>query len=118
DILRMHLEKAGYETVYAPEATILNHGPDTARDYIKQRTRVNIGENYLKTKFDYELPTHNYKLLVRAYINSIREMGFHPLRSILAVWLEIYPRLKARAYVRQDKGDMCVWDQVTTTKKL
>ncbi len=118
DILRMELEAKGYRTVYSPHATILNHGPDTMRDYIKQRTRVNIGENYLKMKFDYELPTHNYKLLVRAFINSIREMGFHPLRSILAVWLELHPRLKARAYVRQDKGDMCVWDQVTTTKKL
>lgn len=118
DILRMALEAKGYSTVYAPHATILNHGPDTMRDYIKQRTRVNIGENYLKTKFDYELPTHDYKLLIRAFINSMKEMGFHPLRTILAVWLELYPRFKARLYVKRDMGDMCVWDQVTTTKKL
>ncbi len=118
DILRMALESKGYRTVYAPHATILNHGPDTMRDYIKQRTRVNIGENYLKRKFDYELPTHDYKLLIRAFINSMKEMGFHPLRTILAVWLELYPRFKARLYVKRDMGDMCVWDQVTTTKKL
>ncbi len=118
DILRMYLEKAGYETIYAPEATILNHGPDTARDYIKQRTRVNIGENYMKQKFRYELPTHDYKLLITAFLNSIRELGVHPLRMISSLWLEIYPRLKARVYVKMDKGDMCVWDQVTTTKKL
>ena len=118
DILRMKLEKAGYETIYAPEATILNHGPDTARDYIKQRTRVNIGENYMKEKFEYELPTHDYKLLITAFLNSIRELGVHPLRMIASIWLEIYPRLKARVYVKMDMGDMCVWDQVTTTKKL
>lgn len=118
DILRMQLEKAGYETVYAPEATILNHGPDNARDYIKQRTRVNIGENYMKQKFKYELPTHDYKLLITAFINGIRELGVHPLRMIASLWLEMYPRLKARVYVKMDKGDMCVWDQVTTTKKL
>ena len=118
DILRMRLEQAGYGTVYAPEATILNHGPDTARDYIKQRTRVNIGENYMKRKFKYELPTHDYKLLITAFINSIRELGVHPLRMIASLWLEMYPRIKARIYVKMDKGDMSVWDQVTTTKKL
>ena len=118
DILRMELEAKGYRTVYAPLATILNHGPDTVMDYIKQRTRVNIGENYMKSKFEYTLPTHDYKLLVRAFINSVRELGFHPFRMILALWLEFYPRIKARVYVKHDLGDMCVWDQVATTKKL
>lgn len=118
DILRMKLEDAGYETVYAPEATILNRGPENVKDYIKQRTRVNIGENYLNRMFEYSLPTHDNKLLIGAFINSVRELGFHPIRMISAVFLELYPRLKAKAYVKADKGDMCVWDQVTSTKKL
>ncbi len=118
DILRMKLEEQGYRTVYAPEATILNRGPETVGDYLKQRTRVNIGENYLKRMYSYALPTHNYKRLAGAFINSVRELGFHPFRMLGALYLEFYPRLKARVYVALDKGDMCVWDQVTTTKKL
>ena len=35
-----------------------------------------------------------------------------------SVLLEMYPRLKARLHVRLNRGDMCVWEQVTTTKKL
>ena len=118
DILRMRLEDKGYMTVYAPEATLLNHGPDTVKDYIKQRTRVNIGELYLKRKFDYHLPTHNYRILLNALFSSIKEMGYHPIRTVSAVILELYPRLKAKLHVSADKGDMNVWDMVATTKKL
>lgn len=118
DILRMRLEENGFRTVYAPEATILNRGPETVRDYIKQRTRVNIGENYLKKMFRYCLPTHDYRKLAGAFINSVRELGFHPFRVLGALYLELYPRMKARMHVMMNRGDMCVWDQVTTTKKL
>lgn len=118
DILRMKLEEAGYRTVYAPDATILNRGPETVGDYIKQRTRVNIGENYLKRMYRYSLPTHDYGKLAGAFINSIRELGFHPFRMLGALYLEFYPRLKARMHVAMKKGDICVWEQVTTTKKL
>ena len=118
DILRMKLEEAGYRTVYAPDATILNRGPETVGDYIKQRTRVNIGENYLKRMYRYSLPTHDYGKLAEAFINSVRELGFHPFRMLGALYLEFYPRLKARMHVAMRKGDICVWEQVTTTKKL
>ena len=118
DILRMKLEEAGYRTVYAPDATILNRGPETVGDYIKQRTRVNIGENYLKRMYRYSLPTHDYGKLAGAFINSVRELGFHPFRMLGALYLEFYPRLKARMHVAMRKGDICVWEQVTTTKKL
>ncbi len=118
DILRMKLEEQGYKTVYAPEATILNRGPETVGDYIKQRTRVNIGEGYLKKKFGYGLPTHDYRLLMNAFIGAIKEGGFHPFRMIGSVLLEIYPRIKARIYVMFNKGDVSIWEQVTTTKKL
>ncbi len=68
--------------------------------------------------FAYALPTHDYGKLIGAFINSVRELGFHPFRMLAALYLEFYPRVKARLYVRMDKGDICVWDQVTTTKKL
>ena len=118
DILRMKLEESGYKTVYAQYATILNHGPDTVKDYIKQRTRVNIGESYLNKKFDYQLPTHNYGILVKALYASMKEMGFHPIKTVIAISLEMYTRIKAKIHTRADKGDVNVWDQVTTTKKL
>lgn len=118
DILRMKLEDAGYLGIYAPNAIVYNRGPETITDFVKQRTRVNIGELYMKKNFDYDIPTWNKGLLVDAMFETIRDTGFHPLKMTFTICLELYSRLKATLYVRSDKGDMNVWDPVSTTKKL
>jgi glycosyltransferase involved in cell wall biosynthesis len=118
DILRMNLEKAGYTGVYATDAVIRNRGPETVADFVKQRTRVNIGERYMKKDYDYDIPTWKSSLLVGAMFGAVKEMGFHPLKMSVTAAMEAYARLKASAYVMSDKGDMSVWDPVSTTKKL
>lgn len=118
DILRMKLEKKGYQSIYAPDAVIQNRGPETVRDFIKQRTRVNIGERYMKKEFDYDIPTWNKDLLFSAILDSVRDLGFHPIKMSLTVAMEMYARMRATSYVRSDKGDMGVWDPVSSTKKL
>lgn len=118
DIIRMKLEEAGYGTVYAPEAKILNRGPENVKDYIKQRTRVNIGENIIKKEFKYDLPTHNYRILVNAMFSAIKDLGFHPIKLVFGVSLEMYTRLKAKIHVAKNKQDDNVWEQVTSTKKV
>jgi hypothetical protein len=45
-------------------------------------------------------------------------LGFHPVKTAIAVTLEMYSRMKAHAHTKADKGDMNVWEQVGTTKKL
>lgn len=118
DILRMNLEKNGFQSVYAPDALIQNRGPETVQDFIKQRTRVNIGERYMKKEFDYDIPTWNKKLLFSAVLGSIKDLGFHPVKMSLTVAMELYTRTAAASYVRSDKGDIGVWDPVSSTKKL
>ncbi len=118
DILRMKLEDAGYSGIYAPDAIVYNRGPETITDFVKQRTRVNIGELYMMRNFDYDFPTWNKGLLVDAMFETIRDTGFHPLKMTFTIFMELYSRLKAKLYVRSDKGDMNVWDPVSTTKKL
>ena len=118
DILRMKLEDRGYRTVYSPKATILNRGPTTKEEYVKQRLRVNIGEFYLKERFGYELPTHNYRLLASALMRSLGEMGFHPVKTVSAIWLELHSRRKAKVHVSAGGEDMSVWEPITTTKRL
>ncbi len=118
DIIRMELERLGYKLVYAPEAIILNRGPETIKDFIKQRTRVNIGERIVKRHFNYDLPTHDYSILFGALFSSIKEMGFHPIKLPMAIFLEMWSRLRAVVHVAIKKEDDCIWDQVATTKKL
>lgn len=118
DILRMKLEEAGYTGVYAADAVVRNRGPETVADFIKQRTRVNIGERYMKRDYGYEIPTWNIRLLIGAMFGAVKDMGFHPVKMSMTAVLEAYSRLKASAYVMSNKGDMNVWDPVSTTKKL
>ena len=118
DLIRMYLEKKGYRSVYVPEAIVLNRGPETDEDFLKQRTRVNIGEVVMKEKYGYEIPTWNKKYLAKAAIKTMRDMGFHPLMMMHTASLEHKARSAARRYVREGNTDLSVWDPVKTTKKL
>ncbi|OPY34522.1 MAG: Glycosyltransferase AglE [Methanomassiliicoccales archaeon PtaU1.Bin124] len=118
DLIRMDLEKKGYRSVYVGEATVKNKGPSTIRDYIKQRTRVNIGERYMKKWFDVDIPTWDPRFLFQALQSFIKENWRYLDKMFLAICLEAYARVYASLHVRMDKGDRPVWSIVETTKKL
>lgn len=117
DIIKLSIEKAGYLSKYVPEAIVFNRGPETLRDLKKQRIRVNIGQSYmLKEKF-YN-PTRDSKILVNAFRNAVKSVGFHPIKTIVAVFIEIYCRLMSRIVVKCGFKDDNVWDPVESTKKV
>ncbi|MDR2698263.1 MAG: glycosyltransferase [Candidatus Methanoplasma sp.] len=118
DTLKMELEVSGYRSVYAPDAKVFNKGPETIKDFVKQRTRVNIGERSIKKEHDFDVPTWKLKTLYPAYVETMKEMGFHPVKIAVSTLLEAYSRLMANLHVRLRKGDVSIWDPVKTTKKL
>ena len=118
DIIRMNLEKAGYNCIYAPDAIVLNRGPETEEDFLRQRIRVNIGEVNMKRKFDYDIPSWNKKYLMKAVMGTVKDLGFHPFKLLYAVRLEMKARKTAEEHIDSGDADMNIWDQVTTTKKL
>ena len=118
DIIRMNLEKAGYNCIYAPDAIVLNRGPETEEDFLKQRIRVNIGEVNMKRKFDYDIPSWNKKYLMKAVMGTVKDLGFHPFKLLYAVRLEMKARKTAEEHIDSGDADMNIWDQVATTKKL
>ncbi len=119
DLIRMKLEEAGYECRYAPEATIYNRGPETEEDFLKQRTRVNIGEVTMKSIYDYDIPTWDKKLLIKAALASVRDLGFHPFKMLYALKLEMKSRKLAQEHVASGAEDkMNCWDPVKSTKRV
>jgi len=118
DLIKMELEKNGYVSVYVPDAIVLNRGPETKEDFMKQRTRVNIGEEHMRKKFGYSVSTWNKKLLFRALMGSVRDLGFHPVKMFIAVRMEMGARKAAKAHVSSDKEDMNVWSRVDSTKDV
>ncbi len=118
DLVRMDLEKRGYRTEYEPEAIVINKGPETVSDYWKQRTRVNIGERYMKRLFDFDIPTWDNRYLFQAYVGFLKENPSQIIRMFAAIVLELLSRVYATIYVTLDKGDMVVWSMVESTKKV
>jgi cellulose synthase/poly-beta-1,6-N-acetylglucosamine synthase-like glycosyltransferase len=118
DIIRMEIEKRGYRSVYAADAIVRNKGPTTVRDFIKQRTRVNIGEGYMKRRYNFDIPTQDTRLVFRAFVDFVKDNARSLHLATLAVALEAYSRIYARLYVAMDKGDKMVWSPVDTTKDL
>jgi biofilm PGA synthesis N-glycosyltransferase PgaC len=118
DIIRLELEKKGLSTVYVPQAIVHNKGPEDLRDFVKQRTRVNIGEKYMKRLYDYQVPTWDSRLLFQAYVSFLKDNRGSLGRATAAMALEVYARAYATLYVALDKGDKAVWQQVSSTKDL
>ena len=118
DLIRIELEKRGLRSVYVPEAIVFNKGPTTIADFWKQRTRVNIGEKYLKRWFGYQVPTWNRRLLFAAMFGFLGANARHPVKLLIAISIEALARAYSSLYVSLDKGDRAVWNQVTSTKDL
>lgn len=118
DIIRMKLEEAGYKTAYAPDATIYNRGPDTEEDFLKQRVRVNIGEVTMKKIYDYDIPSWNKKILVKAYLQTMKQLGFHPFKMLYMTRMEFKARRLAREHVARGEDKMSCWDPVQSTKRI
>lgn len=118
DIIRMNQERKGLRTVYATDAIVRNKGPTTVWDFIKQRTRVNIGEKYMKKVYDYDIPTWNINFLMTSFSSFMRDNRRHLGKMMAAMALEGYARTYATLYVLLDRGDQKVWSQVSSTKDV
>ena len=46
---------AGYRLAYVPEAVVHNHGPETVRDFIRQRRRIAAGHLWLRSVSGYSV---------------------------------------------------------------
>jgi len=118
DIIRMDIEKAGFECRYAPGCIIRNRGPGTKEDYVKQRVRVNVGEYMMRKIYGYDIPTWHKRYLVLATLKNSFALGFHPLRVLSTVRLELYCRKIAKQHVKNGGDAMNIWERVDSTKEL
>jgi glycosyltransferase involved in cell wall biosynthesis len=118
DLIRRDMEKRGLQVRYEPSAIIYNRGPTNVEDFFEQRTRVNIGERYMKRWFDYDIPTWDKRYLFNAYLSFLRDNAGHPLKMAWAMSLEAFARAYASLHVKLDKGDRAVWQMVGSTKEV
>lgn len=118
DYIRKTIELYGLKVKYVPEAITYIRGPETINDLIKQRSRVNIGQSYMKTKEHYYNPSRDPKILMIVFTNVLKDVGVHPIKFSIAVFIEVLCRIKGIIYVKEKHDDLNIWDQVQSTKKI
>ena len=117
DWLAKEVMRRGYVLAYAPKAINNIKGPSNLRDFLHQRIRINIGENYMKKNYDYVPPTKENDLVFNSFLDFIRDERPDPFRLIGAVSLEAMSRGYARAYTTIGLKDHNVWKVIESTRE-
>ena len=77
--------EAGYRLAYVPEAVVHNHGPETVRDFFRQRIRIAAGHYWLRDVSGYAVSTMNVGRLIRLTLGELSVSMSDPRRTLYAV---------------------------------
>jgi len=117
-VIESYIREAGFKIVYSSEAIVRNKGPETIKDFLRQRIRIASGHKHLKTIRGYRVATFNsfsvFKYLLKDFKWSLKEI----LYTFGLIILEAVARAIGfvNFYIR-DKNPY-VWDIAQTTKVL
>ena len=114
------LESTGWRSSYEPRAVVVNQGPRTARDFLKQRRQIHAGHLWLRHRQRYTVPSLQPRLLLSEMWKDLTDdiQRLRPSRlawTAGAVGMEAGARVLARLdYLRGRENH--VWDMVKSTK--
>src|SRR5438477_2628698 len=107
----------GYRALYVPTAIVYNKGPETVKDFLKQRRRIYSGHLSEREALGYSVSTMSGLKILRLVLHRLDWQ----LRPFLWTWsvaaLEAYGRVLGwRDYKKQ--RDHHIWEIAKTTKEL
>lgn len=108
--------RRGMQVRYAPEAVVYNMGPQTVRDFVRQRRRNYAGHLHLKEKYGYKVSSLQNRRVARIALEEV--WGAIQLIGILGYLavIEMYARVLGAWDYRVRKKKHVVWDMAWTTK--
>lgn len=111
------ITQLGYRLVYEPEAVVYNRGPQTVKDFLRQRRRIYAGHLRVHHQQGYEASTMSLQRVGRALVGSD---SFSTPRAAFwtvgAIGLEAAARgLGLYDYMRRRSHH--VWETAVTTKR-
>jgi poly-beta-1,6-N-acetyl-D-glucosamine synthase len=108
----------GMRLHYSPGAVVLNKGPETVRDFLKQRRRIFAGHIYLKETLGYKVSTMNPARLAWLFLSNMKwEWRWFCWAPRVAA-LEVYVRLMGTYDYVICKRNPYNWAVVASTKQL
>jgi poly-beta-1,6-N-acetyl-D-glucosamine synthase len=83
----------GMSVRYAPDAVVYNTGPDTIRDFVRQRRRNHAGHLHLRSKYGYAVASIQHqrvaKVALREVWGATRLVGVLMLLAVLEAWSRV-----------------------------
>ncbi len=117
--IEYEIQKSGLFIVYTAEAVVLNKGPESFSDFIKQRKRIYIGHKLLERKLRYKGSTFNLALVLRCAFEILLERPAYIPAMFFLFFCEFYARvLGAVDLVFERYSKSGIWEIITTTKQI
>jgi len=117
--IEYEVRKRGYKVVYVPDAIVYNKGPETVRDFLKQRRRVTYGHLDLRRRTGYEVSTSKLSLLLSAVADAFPRKEPKKWAHFLAfVALEGMGRLLGYYDYYIARRSHVIWEVAESTKEL
>ena len=111
------IKDKGYDLRYVSDALVINKGPDSVSDFIKQRRRISVGHRYLCRDQNYVVSTHSPLKLLKVLIPEIPCNPKGIAWTAGVVILEAICRLLGLYDCVLRKEDPYIWDIACSTKK-
>lgn len=113
------VEAAGWRCRYVPDAVVVNRGPTTSQDFIKQRRQIHTGHLWLRRREGYTVPSLRPVVLARECSAELVARYVRQPAQLLGAGIAIVLELWARSLARLDylRGkETHVWDMVASAK--
>jgi cellulose synthase/poly-beta-1,6-N-acetylglucosamine synthase-like glycosyltransferase len=108
----------GMRLIYVPDAIVYNKGPETIRDFFKQRRRIFAGHVYVKDMLGYKVSTMNSRRIVWLLLKNFKFEWRTFVWGPIVIGLEILVRLLGAYDYIVWKRKPFNWDIVESTKSL
>jgi cellulose synthase/poly-beta-1,6-N-acetylglucosamine synthase-like glycosyltransferase len=116
--LEAAVRRAGFTLLYIPEAIVHNKGPESVRDFIVQRRRIQAGHLWLRSNFGYKVSTKSVSRILRHLVQATPRSGKGLLVAAGAVMLEALARGLGWFDFKVFRKNPFVWEVAQSTKSL
>ncbi len=117
-VIESLIRETGFKIVYVPEAIVKNKGPETVKDFIKQRVRIAAGHKHLCSTKGYKVSTLKPKKILPYIFKDFRWNPKEIVFTSYLIALEAISRIiGALNFYLRDKNPY-IWDVSFTTKNI
>lgn len=108
--------RRGLQVRYAPNALVYNTGPDSVKDFVRQRRRNHAGHLYLKSKYGYAVSSIQNTRVARVALKEVWGAVQLVWTLFLLALLEVWSRILGWYDFAIKKDRHVVWDMAWSQK--